>query len=162
MQPCPRQAEVDRTILNVPESGWREDGTCSYCGSIAPDALFSAIASGYTLGPTDKRYKVYVDRPNPLAGQPSIRAAANFRPSDDYVQVTEETLAAMRAISRMTIGVGTWVQVGVEPALRTDKFYFQHLSPDEQRRFVDLLNAGAIRIGPPGRFYVLPFFVARP
>ena len=39
------------------------------------------------------------------------------------------------------------------------KFYFQHLSHDEQLRFIDLWNAGALTIGFPGHFYVLPFFM---
>lgn len=42
------------------------------------------------------------------------------------------------------------------------KFYFQHLSEDQRREFIDLLNARPRRvaIGYPGRFYVLPFFIA--
>lgn len=40
-----------------------------------------------------------------------------------------------------------------------DKFYFQHFSEDEKRRFVDMLNAREIRFGSPGYFYVKPFFV---
>ncbi len=39
------------------------------------------------------------------------------------------------------------------------KFYFQHLSEDQRGRFVQLLNERKMRIGYPGRFYVLPFFV---
>lgn len=41
------------------------------------------------------------------------------------------------------------------------KFYFQHLSREQQVEFIDLVNAKAFPIGFPGRFYVLPFF-ARP
>jgi hypothetical protein len=39
------------------------------------------------------------------------------------------------------------------------KFYFQHLDEAGQREFVDLLNAGRLTVGYPGRFYVLPFFI---
>lgn len=39
------------------------------------------------------------------------------------------------------------------------KFYFQHLSVAQCDEFVELLNAKAMNIGYPGRFYVLPFFV---
>lgn len=45
------------------EDYWRKDGTCSYCGSISPEALFEAVAAGARLTPTDKNYKVYVDLP---------------------------------------------------------------------------------------------------
>lgn len=34
---------------------------CSYCGSMQPEALFSAIERGEHLTPTDKNYKVYVE-----------------------------------------------------------------------------------------------------
>ena len=39
------------------------------------------------------------------------------------------------------------------------KFYFQHLSDDQKHRFVDLLNAKTLKIGDPGHFYRLPFFI---
>lgn len=38
------------------------------------------------------------------------------------------------------------------------KFYFQHLSGEQRREFVALLNAKAFPVGYPGHFYVLPFF----
>ena len=41
------------------------------------------------------------------------------------------------------------------------KFYFQHFNEAERDRFVKLLNAGKIKFEYPGRFYVLPFFIAR-
>jgi hypothetical protein len=41
------------------------------------------------------------------------------------------------------------------------KFYYQHLSPDQGSRFVDMVNDGTLRIGLPGYFYVLPFFMTR-
>ena len=44
-----------------PKDHWREDGTCSYCGSMSPEGLFEAIGCGAELGPTDKNYKVYVN-----------------------------------------------------------------------------------------------------
>lgn len=40
---------------------WRADGTCSYCGSLNPEALMARIEAGdIELVPTDKSYKVYV------------------------------------------------------------------------------------------------------
>jgi hypothetical protein len=38
------------------------------------------------------------------------------------------------------------------------KFYYQHLSADQRREFVELLNDGTMRVGYPGHFYRLPFF----
>lgn len=41
----------------------------------------------------------------------------------------------------------------------TGKFYFQHLSEEQCRKFVDLLNEKKLVIGYPGHFYSKPFFV---
>lgn len=41
------------------------------------------------------------------------------------------------------------------------KFYYQHLSEEQRREFVALLNDGTMRVGYPGYFYVLPFFAKR-
>lgn len=44
-----------------PKDHWRNDGTCSYCGSMSPERLFAVLGAGAQLGPTDKNYKIYVD-----------------------------------------------------------------------------------------------------
>lgn len=62
---CPRRSEtlVQGHPFKVPsEDEWRQDGTCSWCGSISPDKFFEAIEQGVELGPTDKSYKVYVGK----------------------------------------------------------------------------------------------------
>lgn len=41
------------------------------------------------------------------------------------------------------------------------KFYFQHLSVDQRYAFLALLKNKALKIGYPGHFYVLPFFIVR-
>lgn len=43
----------------------------------------------------------------------------------------------------------------------TQKFYFQHLSVEQRKQFIDLINAKTIKLGYPGHFYVLPFFCTR-
>jgi hypothetical protein len=40
-----------------------------------------------------------------------------------------------------------------------EKFYFQHLSVDQRKEFVSMLNHKSLNIDFPGRFYVLPFFI---
>ncbi len=101
---CPRRSE-SFIARQAPEGGdvWRHDGTCSYCGSMQPQAVFAAIDRGDFLGPTDKSYKVYVGERR--------------------------------------------------------KFYFQHFDDADKGKFIDALNAGAVKIGYPGHFYVLPFFI---
>lgn len=49
--------------------------------------------------------------------------------------------------------------VGTPPV--EGKFYFQHLSDEQQNEFIDLLNTHAVNVGYPGYFYVLPFFMTR-
>lgn len=39
------------------------------------------------------------------------------------------------------------------------KFYFDHFSAEQQNRFLELLNACSLKVGFPGHFYVLPFFL---
>lgn len=64
---CPRAQESGGgpdSPFKAPMNGemhWREDGTCSFCGSLSEDAFFKAIEEGVKLTPTDKNYKVYVD-----------------------------------------------------------------------------------------------------
>ena len=57
--PCPRREEAPFAITPPEEDHWREDGTCSYCGSGKPIALLADIEEGLELTPTDKNYKVY-------------------------------------------------------------------------------------------------------
>lgn len=106
---CPRRCESLIPPFAPEHDEWRVDGTCSWCGSIAPDKFMELARAGVELGPTDKTYKVYVD------------AAATARGGR--------------------------------------KFYFQHLSEEQRREFVELLRDGKLTIGFPGRFYVLPFFI---
>lgn len=41
------------------------------------------------------------------------------------------------------------------------KFYFKHLSVDQQKQFIELINKGAVNVGYPGYFYTLPYFCQR-
>jgi hypothetical protein len=48
-------------MFKLPEfDTWRDDKTCSYCGSLSEAAFFEALDAKEKLGPTDKNYKVYV------------------------------------------------------------------------------------------------------
>ena len=41
------------------------------------------------------------------------------------------------------------------------KFYFQHLDKQQQLEFISLYVKGALTVGDPGYFYVMPFFMRR-
>jgi len=63
---CPRSAENGGgpdSPFKPPMNGeatWREDGTCSYCGSLSQELFFEQVEKGAEIGPTDKSYKAYV------------------------------------------------------------------------------------------------------
>ncbi len=143
------------------QSHWREDGTCSYCGSLSPALFFEAIKNGCELGPTDKDYKVYVDRPDPEVGIPWVYGMANFEQTGPgWVQVTTENQDTLPKTG-MPLTLGHWVQVEPKQAIKHDKFYFYHLNREERIQFVVLLNAGQVKVGVPGFFYQLPFFMKK-
>lgn len=139
-------------------SHWRDDETCSYCGSISPDAFFRAIDEGCELGPTDKDYKVYVDLKEPHPEELRVISAT----SDERVVGSDYVVADPVLLKRD--GWSTdykWMQLKPRGPKKFGKFYFQHLSVDERKRFIELLNAQKLNIGVPGHFYRLPFFVSK-
>lgn len=154
MQPCPQQ--VSNTMVKTHDSHWRDDGTCSYCGSMKPETVFAAIEAGFKLTPTDKNYKVYVQIPNARAGERSVRSMCNSF-MQGYTEVTAENIDTIPNWP-MRPKIGDYVQVGVESSMTTGKFYFEHFSEEDKHRFIQLLNDKKIQLESPGYFYRLPFF----
>lgn len=113
-QTCPRRMGTWGPWERVENlDGWREDGTCTFCGSLNPVEFLEQLERNeVVLTPTDKNYKVYVDHK--------------------------------------------------EDSSRFNKFYFQHLSNEQQLKFIELYN-----VQPPlfeikgGDFYVMPFFARK-
>lgn len=73
---CPRRSEIGMHVENGPFKGSGEnldsfipnrglvgqERGCSYCGSMPPEDFLEKIRSGIEIEPTDKAYKLYVDR----------------------------------------------------------------------------------------------------
>ena len=60
---CPRRNEVFNSSAYSTSDHWREDDTCSFCGSLNPELVLEWMRTGQcSLGPTDKNYKVYVEK----------------------------------------------------------------------------------------------------
>lgn len=132
---CPRRGE---STLNFPgpDHWWGAD-TCSYCGSLNPDTLMERLESGTVkVVPTDKDYKIYLEN---HGGDPFM---ATYRKGCDRSPCT---------------GPDDCIHWVTEERVRS-KFYFQHLSGEQRKRFVALLNEKRLVIGFPGSFYVSPFF----
>lgn len=135
--------------------------SCSFCGSLNPDRFMELVRDGWIVGPTDKNYKAYLDRPATgaekrakkerwLAGDigQAIKRAAEAEGKTPE-QVAEELDGAYRTENPMADSAG-----------QTAKFYFQHLSVEQQGEFIALYNEHRMKIGYPGRLYVPPFFTA--
>jgi hypothetical protein len=135
--------------------------SCSFCGSLNPDRFMELVRQGWIVGPTDKSYKAYLDRPATdeekqarkdrwlasTVGQALKRAAEAEGKTPE--QVAEELDQAYQAENPMGDSAGT-----------AAKFYYQHLSAEQQAEFIELYNAHRMKVGNPGYLYVLPFFTA--
>lgn len=138
---CPRRSEWDGPedlYVSLPKHDFwigsrrTERATCSWCGSLHPDVFMELARTGRAdIGPTDKPYKAYVEGDHDSGWD------------------------------------------------RRAKFYFRHLSDAQREEFVALYNSrshreyrldmsgfditkvgtSSLRIGYPGYFYVMPYFM---
>lgn len=117
-----------------PDTWDERDGGCTYCGSLRPDIFMERLRKGdVSLCPTDKNYKVYIRN---KGGEP-------FRQS-------------YRIDKCETADRAKWVWTTDE--VDEMKFYFEHLSEDQKKEFIVLMNDRKISLDFPGYFYRMPFF----
>lgn len=146
-QICPRRSESVFGLRKEKADTWREDDTCSYCGSVNPDTLMTRLEAGdIEIGPTDKSYKIYVHNAGGAAFKQTYR--------DCYEQ--PRTGKAKEPKCTGPDDCSHWVTREINDT----KFYFQHLSAEQRTKFIEIYNAKRMKIGYPGHFYVLPFFCA--
>jgi hypothetical protein len=110
--------------------------SCSFCGSIHPDIFMAKVREGWFVGPTDKNYKAYLGKPldEPVEmGDPQINQSLRDAGQGDQIMMLTDT------------------DIG--------KFYYQHLSDEQRQEFVALVNDKTMKIGYPGHFYRLPYFM---
>jgi hypothetical protein len=166
---CPRRLENPGQWRNIGEQDlWEfdrglagQDGvgpSCSYCGSLAPDRFMELVEQGWWVDPTDKAYKAYLAEP--LTDEQVAQRRTDWMAAG-FVQRMRDAACTDHAKNVEAVIEREWQQM---PASQGHgqvlaKFYYQHLSVDQQQRFVELINDGGMRIGTPGYFYALPFFV---
>jgi hypothetical protein len=175
-RPCPRQAESPFMMPAFEYLNKPDDGTCDYCGSLEGDLFMRRIEVGnVVLEPTDKNYKVYVKNDG---GEPFTMT---YR--IDKMEDRRRAAALNAKLLREVVGTNLPAHLVADAQAheRGDeldasdqrhwkwetkvqmqaKFYFQHLSPEQRVRFIELLNAKKLKLDFPGHFYRLPFFIAR-
>lgn len=133
---------------------------CSFCGSLDPDRFLELVRQGWLVVPTDKNYKVYLEKPltdqeredrraNWLAGNAVAEAIRELGERDgktpDQIQSDLDAAWAKQAPG--------WLH-----SATVAKFYYRHLLPDQRDEFIELHNNGRMQIGYPGHLYVLPLF----
>ncbi len=126
------------------------DDSCHYCGSLNPETFMERLEAGdILLGSTDKNYKVYVTN----AGGAQFKHTHRDCPRD------KEMIggAGNKYMASSCQGPDTcthWVTRDIGQT----KFYFQHLSFEQQTRFIELVNERRLNFECGFGFYVLPFF----
>ena len=133
--------------------------SCSFCGSLHPDRFMELVREGWEVGPTDKDYKAYLCRPRGDAERAERKATwlRNFKPeevravAEERGENPDQTQAELEAYYDAQVAP-------LEASTTAAKFYYQHLSTEQRDEFIALYNEGRLKIGYPGRLYVLPFF----
>lgn len=145
---CPRRGESVMGSYPGEDRYEESDKTCSYCGSLDPEVFMQRLEAGdVELGPTDKSYKVYVR---------NVGGATFLQTYRNCYEMSKPALPTCKGPDDCS----HWVTRETSQA----KFYFQHLTDEQKQRFVELYNQHVrkervMKIGYPGYFYSLPFFM---
>jgi hypothetical protein len=155
-----RDEGIDTWTTGPGMSGQEAGGpSCSFCGSLHPDRFMELVRDGWIVGPTDKTYKAYLDRPTTEAEKKAAR---------DRWQAS----VTGQALHRAAVAEGKSPEQVVEEldrvyetehptansAGQVAKFYYQHLSAVQRAEFITLYNEHRMIVGYPGHLYVTPFF----
>jgi hypothetical protein len=153
---CPRRSEshFGSSPAFARENDYDErDDSCHYCGSLNPNTFMERLEAGdVELGSTDKNYKVYVHN----AGGEAFKQTYRDCPRDKEL-VGEVGNKYMVSSCEGPDTCTHWVTRDTSQT----KFYFQHLSVEQQSRFINLLNEKRIKFAGGFSFYVLPFFCCK-
>lgn len=163
--PWPRTEGSDTWESGHGVSGQDRVGlSCSFCGSLHPDAFMAKVREGWIVEPTDKNYKAYLWKP--YTDEEIAARKQQWLATDGIAQ-------ALRRVGGQDGKTPEQIEADVErewadrvaPLTRSSstggKFYYQHLSSEQRDEFIELYNSRAMRLSHPGYFYRLPFFCTR-
>ena len=133
--------------------------SCSFCGSLHPDRFMELVRQGWVVGPTDKSYKAYLSQP--LSDEE--KAEHKSRWLDRFIArgIQESAEARNESGEQVREELSRYYDEQVAPlneSAKQTKFYYVHLSEEQQHEFIDLHNSRHMKIGYPGHFYQPPFF----
>ena len=157
--PWEREPDLDSWTTGHGLAGQGDIGlSCSFCGSLHPDRFMELVRAGWTVGPTDKGYKAYLNR---TPTEAEVAAAKAHWAERNLVANAVREVGERDGKTPEQIAVDLDQQWAKSPCVPTGngaKFYFQHLSEQQRAEFIALHNTGAMRIGEPGYFYQPPYF----
>lgn len=93
--------------------------------------------------------------PNPEALRVVSVSTFPQRPNETWVPADQKVLEE----NGWGVNGYKWMKLEPRGPIRHAKFYFYHFNETECRRFIDLMNDKKLKIGYPGYFYKLPFFI---
>lgn len=134
--------------------------SCSFCGSLNPDQFIDLVRGGWEVGPTDKNYKAYLRQA--LTTEEESRQKADWIEHNAVAKAVRELGERDGKTSEQIASDldEQWARMPHSSRGPEAKFYFQHLSVEQQDEFISLHNARHMSIGYPGYLYVMPFFAA--
>lgn len=133
--------------------------SCSFCGSLNPDRFMDLVREGWIVGPTGKNYKAYLDRP--ATDQEKQAKTERWLQSDIAQALKRAAEAEGKTPEQVSEELNHAYRVQhptADSAGQTAKFYYQHLSAEQQNEFIELYNERRMKVGYPGRLHVPPFF----
>jgi ferredoxin len=154
---CPRRAEShfgSSPAFLRDDDYDPSDDSCQYCGSLNPDTFMARLEAGdVLLGSTDKNYKVYVEN----HGGEQFKQSFRDCPRDKEMTGAVGNKYFISNCDKGPVECAHWVT----REMQQTKFYFQHLSEQQQNRFIELVNTKKVRFSGDYGFYVLPFFCTK-
>jgi hypothetical protein len=138
---CPRRPVAKGETLDTWETidGFQR---CSHCGSLHPDEAIKAIEAGAAATVVDDGERIFVDLPDPKAGEMRVSGIRNSDPEDEaWINITEDNIAEVVADGWGDDHIGHWMMKTPRLATSGGQLMLKHLSDAERVKLDGLLGA---------------------